>query len=126
MSVVPTSAVTGEGIPDLLNLVVQVNESLMQKTIAKEAVDRRVARGERQLQCTILEVKAIDVSHRKSRRAPPRPLPLRLRGESCALLPPPSVLRDEGKGQRGVSWVRGGVGWFRTLCLEVLLTDAIR
>ncbi|KFG62288.1 putative translation initiation factor IF-2 [Toxoplasma gondii RUB] len=60
VSVVPTSAVTGEGVPDLLNLVVQVNQTLMQRTIAKEAVDSRLARGDRQLQCTILEVKAID------------------------------------------------------------------
>lgn len=50
VSVAPTSAITGEGIPDLLLLLVKLTQSVMTKNIVVKE----------QLQCTILEVKIID------------------------------------------------------------------
>ena len=46
VSLVPTSAVTGEGIPDLLGLVVQLTQRLMAEKLLY--LDK--------LQCTVLEV----------------------------------------------------------------------
>ena len=70
VSVVPTSAQTGEGIADLVHLICSLNQTLMQKTITKlpsifdckedAHLNNNTARG-RNLQCTILEVKAIEV-----------------------------------------------------------------
>lgn len=51
VSVVPTSAITGEGIPDLLTLVVKLTQELMQKKIV---LDKKT------IECTVLEVKAIE------------------------------------------------------------------
>jgi len=50
VSIVPTSAITGEGLPDLLMLIVQLTQKLMSArlTLTKE------------LQCTVLEVKQIE------------------------------------------------------------------
>lgn len=50
VSVAPTSAITGEGIPDLLLLLVKLTQSVMTKAL--------VFREE--FQCTILEVKTIE------------------------------------------------------------------
>ncbi|KAJ5070393.1 intein-containing eukaryotic translation initiation factor 5b precursor [Anaeramoeba ignava] len=50
VSLVPTSAITGEGIPDLLMLLVQITQKRMSKTL----------RYLSELQCTVLEVKIID------------------------------------------------------------------
>ena len=78
VSVAPTSALTGEGIADLIHLICSLNETLMKKTITKvpcifDITDpasqsdqlassmKRNHKG-RLLQCTILEVKAIEVS----------------------------------------------------------------
>ena len=79
VSVVPTSAQTGEGIADLVHLICSLNQTLMQKTITKlpsifdckedAHLNNNTARG-RNLQCTILEVKAIEVY-----TPPPAPAP---------------------------------------------------
>jgi translation initiation factor 5B len=50
VSLVPTSAITGEGIPDLLSLIVQLTQRLMG--------DRLILKNE--LQCTVLEVKHLE------------------------------------------------------------------
>ena len=50
VNIVPTSAITGEGIPDLLQLLVKLTQSLM--------VERLMFVPE--LQCTVLEVKQIE------------------------------------------------------------------
>lgn len=50
VNIVPTSAITGEGIPDLLQLLVKLTQSLM--------VERLMFLPE--LQCTVLEVKQIE------------------------------------------------------------------
>ncbi|ETO14503.1 hypothetical protein RFI_22863 [Reticulomyxa filosa] len=47
ISMVPTSAITGEGIPDLLDLLIQLNEKYM----------RRQLRFKEKFVCTVLEVK---------------------------------------------------------------------
>lgn len=75
VSVVPTSAHTGEGIADLISLICHLNETLMKKTITKvpcifdvadpSADTALAAAGGRVLQCTILEVKAIEVSRHR-------------------------------------------------------------
>lgn len=50
VNMVPTSAITGEGIPDMLQLLVKLTTSWM--------VDKLTYLSE--LQCTVLEVKAIE------------------------------------------------------------------
>ncbi|KAF4738700.1 hypothetical protein FOZ63_000415, partial [Perkinsus olseni] len=50
VSIVPTSAVTGEGVPDLLYLIVKLTQTLMAKKITKQPD---------LFQCTVLEVKNI-------------------------------------------------------------------
>jgi len=50
VSLVPTSAITGEGIPDLLMLLVQLTQTLMANRLLYSDV----------LQCTVLEVKVIE------------------------------------------------------------------
>ncbi|KAL8447523.1 hypothetical protein Emed_004311 [Eimeria media] len=72
VSVVPTSAHTGEGIADLIHLICTLNETLMRKTITKvpcifDVTDPSAPQAQtekehlgRKLQCTILEVKAIE------------------------------------------------------------------
>lgn len=50
VNIVPTSAITGEGIPDLLQLLVKLTQSLM--------VERLMFHNE--LECTVLEVKAVE------------------------------------------------------------------
>jgi translation initiation factor 5B len=50
VNIVPTSAITGEGIPDLLQLVVKLTQSLMAERLA--FVDEP--------QCTVLEVKQVE------------------------------------------------------------------
>ncbi len=50
VSVVPTSAHTGEGIPDLLMLLVQLTQQLMSKKIMFANV----------VECTVLEVKTVE------------------------------------------------------------------
>lgn len=51
VSVVPTSAITGEGIPDLLTLIVKLTQGLMAKQIIL---------NKRRVECTVLEVKVIE------------------------------------------------------------------
>lgn len=51
VSIVPTSAVTGEGVPDLLYLIVKLTQTLMAKKITKQPS---------LFQCTVLEVKNIE------------------------------------------------------------------
>ncbi|KAF4669181.1 hypothetical protein FOL47_002662 [Perkinsus chesapeaki] len=51
VSIVPTSAVTGEGVPDLLYLIVKLTQTLMAKKITKQP---------NVFQCTVLEVKNIE------------------------------------------------------------------
>lgn len=46
VSLVPTSAITGEGVPDLLMLLVQLTQSMMSERLMYIS----------ELQCTILEV----------------------------------------------------------------------
>ncbi|KAF8821071.1 putative translation initiation factor IF-2 [Cardiosporidium cionae] len=50
VSIVPTSALTGEGLSDLLYLVVYLTQTIMTKSLIRQEA----------LQCTILEVKNID------------------------------------------------------------------
>jgi translation initiation factor 5B len=50
VSVVPTSAMTAEGIPDLLYLLVNLTQSVMTRSLSLKDT----------FQCTILEVKAIE------------------------------------------------------------------
>lgn len=50
ISLVPTSAITGEGIPDLLMLLIQLTQSKMSKKLSYIS----------ELQCTVLEVKKDD------------------------------------------------------------------
>ena len=50
VSVVPTSAMTGEGVPDLLLLAVQLTQELMTKKIMYSKA----------FECTCLEVKAVE------------------------------------------------------------------
>lgn len=50
VSLVPTSAVTGEGLSDLMHLIVQLTQTLMTKRLALKTT----------LQCTILEVKQME------------------------------------------------------------------
>eukprot|EP00920_Eleutheroschizon_duboscqi_P012342 GHVT01029483.1.p1 GENE.GHVT01029483.1~~GHVT01029483.1.p1 ORF type:complete len:676 (+),score=183.27 GHVT01029483.1:1469-3496(+) len=50
VSIAPTSAITGEGIPDLLMLLVKLTQDVMTHSITFQE----------RFQCTILEVKAID------------------------------------------------------------------
>lgn len=52
VSIVPTSAVTGEGIPDLIYLIAQLTQNYMGLN--------HLQLNTRELSCTILEVKAID------------------------------------------------------------------
>ncbi|OII73111.1 Fun12p GTPase translation initiation factor IF2 [Cryptosporidium ubiquitum] len=52
VSIVPTSAVTGEGVPDLIYLIAQLTQNYMGLNYLKL--------NTRELSCTILEVKAID------------------------------------------------------------------
>eukprot|EP01053_Blabericola_migrator_P009691 Blabericola_migrator_1__9690@NODE_52_length_16271_cov_146_860775_g48_i0_p2_GENE_NODE_52_length_16271_cov_146_860775_g48_i0NODE_52_length_16271_cov_146_860775_g48_i0_p2_ORF_typecomplete_len844_score147_07GTP_EFTU/PF00009_27/2_1e40GTP_EFTU_D4/PF14578_6/3_9e03GTP_EFTU_D4/PF14578_6/1_4e26IF2/PF11987_8/1_8e25GTP_EFTU_D2/PF03144_25/3_7e03GTP_EFTU_D2/PF03144_25/5e12GTP_EFTU_D2/PF03144_25/1Arf/PF00025_21/6_1e06FeoB_N/PF02421_18/0_001FeoB_N/PF02421_18/1_3e02FeoB_N/PF02421_18/1_2e03Ras/PF00071_22/7e05Ras/ len=51
VSVVPTSAITGEGIPDLLTLIVKLTQQLMVKQIVLDT---------EHIECTVLEVKGIE------------------------------------------------------------------
>ncbi|EER13663.1 eukaryotic translation initiation factor 5B, putative, partial [Perkinsus marinus ATCC 50983] len=51
VSIVPTSAVTGEGVPDLLYLIVKLTQTLMAKKITRQPD---------LFQCTVLEVKNIE------------------------------------------------------------------
>jgi len=50
VSLVPTSAISGEGIPDLLMLLVQLTQNLMTNRLIYSPI----------LQCTVLEVKVIE------------------------------------------------------------------
>jgi translation initiation factor 5B len=50
VSLVPTSAITGEGIPDLLLLITQLTQSMMGDRLSYS----------HELQCTVLEVKMSD------------------------------------------------------------------
>ncbi len=50
VSLVPTSAITGEGIPDLLLLLVQLTQQMMQKRLSYCAA----------VECTVLEVKTVE------------------------------------------------------------------
>jgi len=50
VSLVPTSAITGEGVPDLLMLLVQLTQRLMDKQLHFQD----------ELQCTVLEVKVVE------------------------------------------------------------------
>jgi translation initiation factor 5B len=50
VSLVPTSAITGEGIPDLLHLLVQLTQERMTESLMYVSA----------LQCTVLEVKVIE------------------------------------------------------------------
>ena len=50
MSIVPTSAITGEGIPDLLMLMVKLTQERMSDQLKYVS----------ELRCTVLEVKAIE------------------------------------------------------------------
>ena len=50
VSLVPTSAITGEGIPDLLALITQLTQSMMAERLSYQ----------NELQCTVLEVKMTD------------------------------------------------------------------
>jgi translation initiation factor 5B len=50
VSLVPTSAITGEGIPDLLHLLVQLTQERMTESLMYLS----------ELQCTVLEVKVIE------------------------------------------------------------------
>ncbi len=50
MSLVPTSAITGEGLPDLMYLIVQLTQSMMRKRLILKP----------KLQCSILEVKQVE------------------------------------------------------------------
>lgn len=51
VSMIPTSAITGEGIPDLLQLVVKLTTSMMSEKLMFLG---------NVLQCTVLEVKALE------------------------------------------------------------------
>eukprot|EP00922_Rhytidocystis_sp_ex-Travisia-forbesii_P010458 GHVS01015323.1.p1 GENE.GHVS01015323.1~~GHVS01015323.1.p1 ORF type:complete len:462 (+),score=105.63 GHVS01015323.1:716-2101(+) len=51
VSMVPTSAMAGEGLPDLLMLIIKLTQDIMCRNLQLSLV---------QFQCTILEVKAID------------------------------------------------------------------
>jgi translation initiation factor 5B len=53
VSIIPTSAISGEGVPDLLLLAVQLTQRLM--------ADRLLYL--QKLQCTVLEVKSFPLSH---------------------------------------------------------------
>ena len=50
VSIVPTSAITGEGVPDILNLLVQLTQNMMVERLMHTEF----------LQCTVLEVKQIE------------------------------------------------------------------
>lgn len=50
VSIVPTSAITGEGIPDLIMIIVKLTQTFMLKNIAYQD----------KLECTVLEVKNIE------------------------------------------------------------------
>lgn len=50
VSLIPTSAITGEGIPDLLYLIVQLTQKMMSKSLMYLSA----------LECTVLEVKCIE------------------------------------------------------------------
>eukprot|EP00456_Euglypha_rotunda_P054111 TRINITY_DN4374_c0_g1_i6.p1 TRINITY_DN4374_c0_g1~~TRINITY_DN4374_c0_g1_i6.p1 ORF type:complete len:339 (+),score=59.46 TRINITY_DN4374_c0_g1_i6:1642-2658(+) len=50
ISIVPTSAITGEGIPDLLNLLVELTQKMMADSLAYLS----------DLKCSVLEVKSVD------------------------------------------------------------------
>ena len=50
VSVVPTSAITGEGVPDILLLTVQITQDLMTKRLMYHAG----------FECTLLEVKVVE------------------------------------------------------------------
>ena len=50
VSLVPTSAITGEGIPDLLMLLIQLTQQMMVKKLMLSTI----------VECTVLEVKAIE------------------------------------------------------------------
>jgi len=50
VNIIPTSAITGEGIPDMLMLLVQLTQNLMSQRLL--SLDR--------LQCTVLEVKMVE------------------------------------------------------------------
>jgi translation initiation factor 5B len=50
LSLVPTSAITGEGVPDLLHLIIELTQTRMSRSLVYTS----------ELQCTVLEVKVID------------------------------------------------------------------
>jgi len=50
ISLIPTSAITGEGIPDLLGMLVTLTQSMMEKRLMYLS----------ELQCTVLEVKVVE------------------------------------------------------------------
>ncbi|KAI9016948.1 P-loop containing nucleoside triphosphate hydrolase protein [Gaertneriomyces semiglobifer] len=50
VSLVPTSAITGEGVPDLLNLLVDLTQTRMEKNLMYVS----------ELECTVLEVKVVE------------------------------------------------------------------
>jgi hypothetical protein len=50
VSLVPTSAISGEGIPDLLMLLIQLTQQMMVKKLMLSTI----------VECTVLEVKAIE------------------------------------------------------------------
>ncbi|CAD7974055.1 unnamed protein product [Amoebophrya sp. A25] len=50
VSVIPTSAITGEGVPDLLYMIIKMSQDAM----------RRKLEIKRELECTILEVKTLE------------------------------------------------------------------
>ncbi len=50
MSLVPTSAITGEGLPDLMYLILHLTQTLMTRRLVLK----------KRLDCTVLEVKAVE------------------------------------------------------------------
>lgn len=55
VNIIPTSAISGEGIPDMLMLLVQLTQTLMSQRLLSLA----------KLQCTVLEVRYLIRLHRK-------------------------------------------------------------
>ncbi len=52
VSIIPTSAITGEGVPDLLYMVLKLSQTAMPKKL--------MIRPKAQLECTVIEVKTIE------------------------------------------------------------------